>query len=213
MLLGLAALSGSAQQFTAEMAFKQAAEQYIAGNNSAARQAVEQGLRFYPQDEDLNELKAKLDEQSPPEQNKQSGPGQDQPQDQSSPPDSGASQDGKQQPQSGKDSQEQKSKSQSGKQPGQEEEGEGDRPESSPGQPSEQESETQETSLGEAAGDEEQEGEENNPAQFSEERLKELNLSPQKARMILEAMRSNEIQYLQQQRRRGRRSSSGKPDW
>ena len=41
-----------------------------------------------------------------------------------------------------------------------------------------------------------------------------MNISEEKARMILEAMRNNEIQYIQQQRRKAtERPKSGKPDW
>lgn len=46
------------------------------------------------------------------------------------------------------------------------------------------------------------------------EKLEEMNISEEKAKMILEAMKNNEIQYLQQNRRKAKeRQKSGKPDW
>jgi len=46
------------------------------------------------------------------------------------------------------------------------------------------------------------------------ERLKEMNMTEEKARMILEAMKNNEIQYIQQNTRKAKTSPDpGKPDW
>ncbi len=61
---------------------------------------------------------------------------------------------------------------------------------------------------------EEKEGEESKQPKSTEQKLKELNISPQQAKMILEAMKNQEVQYLQQQRRKAtKRKNSGKPDW
>jgi hypothetical protein len=46
------------------------------------------------------------------------------------------------------------------------------------------------------------------------QKLKDMNISEQKAKMILEAMRSNEVQYLQQRKKRPRyMPDQSKPDW
>ena len=46
------------------------------------------------------------------------------------------------------------------------------------------------------------------------ERLQEMKISEEKALMILEAMRQNEIKYLQQQKRKAtKKPDRGKPDW
>jgi len=46
------------------------------------------------------------------------------------------------------------------------------------------------------------------------EKLKEMNISEEKARMILEAMKNNEIQYIQQNKRKATQpKKTGKPDW
>lgn len=50
--------------------------------------------------------------------------------------------------------------------------------------------------------------------EMRKQKLKQMNMSEEKAKMILEAMRNNEIQYLQQQRRKShQRPKSDKPDW
>ena len=66
-------------------------------------------------------------------------------------------------------------------------------------------------------GEEQSEGEEseeevsNSPLS---ERLEEMNISEEKARMILEAMRNNEMQYIQQNRRKPTKPKDrSKPDW
>jgi len=52
------------------------------------------------------------------------------------------------------------------------------------------------------------------PEEELKEKLKEMNMSEEKAQMILEALRNNEIQYIQQQKRKAtKRPPSGKPDW
>jgi Ca-activated chloride channel family protein len=66
----------------------------------------------------------------------------------------------------------------------------------------------------------EQEGEEkpdeskNNQEMSTKEKLEQMNISEEKAKMILEAMKNNEIQYIQQQRRKPTKApDTGKPDW
>lgn len=68
---------------------------------------------------------------------------------------------------------------------------------------------------GENEDGEEQESEkEPTPEEQMQQKLEEMNISEEKAQMILEAMRNNEVQYLQQQRRKAtKRPESGKPDW
>ena len=80
-------------------------------------------------------------------------------------------------------------------------------------QQQEQEQEQQEEQEGEQQ-EEEKEGEENQDPMFDPEQLEELNISEEKARMILEAMKNNEVQYIQQNKRKATQPrKSGKPDW
>lgn len=63
-------------------------------------------------------------------------------------------------------------------------------------------------------GEEKKEGEEKSIPQSISDKLKEMNLSPEKAQMILEAMKNSEIQYIQQNKRKPtKRKDSSKPDW
>lgn len=72
----------------------------------------------------------------------------------------------------------------------------------------EQKEEEQQQEEGEESDEEQQE------EMSSKEKLEEMNISEEKARMILEALRNNEIQYIQQQKRKAtKRPPSGKPDW
>lgn len=52
------------------------------------------------------------------------------------------------------------------------------------------------------------------PRPDTEQKLEEMNISEEKAKMILEAMKNNEIQYIQQQKRKATKPHDrGKPDW
>ena len=62
----------------------------------------------------------------------------------------------------------------------------------------------------------EQQNQENKEQQNQtiEEKLKEINISKEKAEMILEALKNNEIQYLQQLKRKtSKKVDKSKPDW
>lgn len=65
-------------------------------------------------------------------------------------------------------------------------------------------------------GEEQEENEEDQktPQQSTSEKLEKMNLSEEKAQMILEALKNSEIQYIQQNRRKPtKRKDSNKPDW
>jgi len=71
----------------------------------------------------------------------------------------------------------------------------------------------QESKLEQQNQDNQQQQEQAQPKSTAE-KLEEMNLTEEKARMILEAMRNNEIQYIQQKQRKAtERPDSGKPDW
>ncbi len=63
--------------------------------------------------------------------------------------------------------------------------------------------------------EEEKEGDEKNPpAPSRSDKLEEMNISEEKAKMILEALKNSEIQYIQQNRRKpSKKKESDKPDW
>ena len=65
-------------------------------------------------------------------------------------------------------------------------------------------------------GEEQDENQEDQktPQQSTSEKLEKMNLSEEKAQMILEALKNSEIQYIQQNRRKPtKRKDSNKPDW
>jgi Ca-activated chloride channel homolog len=66
-----------------------------------------------------------------------------------------------------------------------------------------------------AQNEEEEKADENEQRnQDIEQKLQEMNISPEKAEMILEAMKNGEIQYIQQQKRKPtEKPDKGKPDW
>ncbi len=85
-------------------------------------------------------------------------------------------------------------------------------------QDQEKEEQENQEKEGEQQEQENQQSEEQKEDQSQEmstkEKLEQMNISEEKARMILEAMRNGEIQYLQQQKRKAtKRPDSGKPDW
>ena len=62
--------------------------------------------------------------------------------------------------------------------------------------------------------DTDEKGAKNQQSATTAENLKKMNISKERAQMILEAMKNNEIQYIQQNERKPtRKTDSGKPDW
>lgn len=80
-----------------------------------------------------------------------------------------------------------------------------------------EEEENQSEEQKEQEGKEQEDNEEENePKEIpqSSDKMKDMKISEEKARMILEAMKNNEIQYFQQNRRKAKkRPDSSKPDW
>lgn len=75
-----------------------------------------------------------------------------------------------------------------------------------------EEKEEQENQQNPEEGEEQKE--EQQPQPSPEDKLKELNISEEKAKMILEAMKNNEIQYIQQNKRKAKKKKDpDKPDW
>lgn len=84
----------------------------------------------------------------------------------------------------------------------------------------EQEQNDQEGKEGEQEQQQQQESEEQNSEEQenqqpgTREKLEEMNISEEKARMILEAMKNNEFQYIQQRKRKPtKQQDPNRPDW
>ncbi len=66
----------------------------------------------------------------------------------------------------------------------------------------------------EQEGEKSEEKEKEQPKPTPSDKLKEMNISEEKAKMILEAMKNKEIQYIQQNRRKPtKKKDNDKPDW
>ena len=105
------------------------------------------------------------------------------------------------------------------KQEGEQQEEKGEPGEDQEGEPQDQQSGEQEprdAEEQEAQEGEQSEGEKDQEQSSSpvSDKLKEMNISEEKAQMILEAMRNNEMQYIQQNRRKPQKPRDRtKPDW
>lgn len=169
--------------------FNRAANEYLYENNQVALNTIDAGLAKYPSDSDLTSLKEKIEKEKKEEEQKQ------QQQDQ---------QEQENQEEAQKENQEQEQKEEE-QQQNQEQQ------ESEEGEDAEEKEQSQEAQQEET----EEEGKEmEQPPQSRSEKLEELNLTEEKARMILEAMKNNEIQYIQQNKRKAKKKpDSTKPDW
>jgi len=167
--------------------FNKAANEYIYQNDRLALNTIDTGLSRFPNDPPLANLKEKI------EKEKQEQEQQEQNQE---------NQEGKEDQQEQK--QEQKDEEQQQKQ--EQEQQESEESEDADQKDQSEQAQQQET---------EEEGKEmEQPPQSRSEKLEELNLTEEKARMILEAMKNNEIQYIQQNKRKAKKKpDSNKPDW
>lgn len=78
----------------------------------------------------------------------------------------------------------------------------------------EQEKKEEQKEQEQQEGEKSEEKEKEEPKPTPSDKLKEMNISEEKAKMILEAMKNNEIQYIQQNRRKAtKKKESDKPDW
>ena len=170
--------------------FNRAANEYIYQNDQVALNTIDNGLKSFPDDPPLTSLKEKILKEKEEQQQKDQQQNQEQ-------------QEQQEQEQKEQEQQEQEQKEEQQQQDQQEaDEGEDAEQKDQPQQQPEQ----QET---------EEEGEEmQQPPKSREEKLEELNLTEEKARMILEAMKNNEIQYIQQNKRKPtKKPDNSKPDW
>lgn len=173
-----------------------------------------ESLKANPANEDSRynyELVKKLQKEQEQQQQEQSENNQDQSEDQQ-----------QQDQQQNKEQQEGEEQSEEQEQQ-QDQQGESTDESSSDEQKSDQEQQEGEQQPDEAEEQNAQEGEEQSEGEKSDEemsssplsdRLQEMNISEEKARMILEAMRNNEMQYIQQNRRKPNKPRDRtKPDW
>ena len=170
--------------------FNRAANEYVYKNEQIALNTIDAGLSKFPNDKSLTNLKDKIQKDKKEQEQKQ-------------------------QQQDQQDQEEQQKKEEEQKQDqNQEQEQKEDQQNQ---EQSEDDKNAEQKEQSEQAKQEEtdEEGKEmDQPPMSRSEKLENLNLTEEKARMILEAMKNNEIQYIQQnQRKATKKPDSNKPDW
>lgn len=183
------------------VAFNQAANEYIYEGTGKAVQTLNRALQQFPEDEKLKALLEKIlkdeKEQQQNQQNQKNQQKENQQQKDQQKQDQQQSQQQKQQQDQAKE--DRQSKEQSQEQADQEKNAE--------------EKESGENARPQQAENTEEQQEDADQAQIHQN-LQEMNISPEKAQMILDAMKNDEIQYIQQMEREPtRRPDASKPDW
>ncbi len=180
----------------AELKFHEGSNLYINGNPQQALSAVQEGLKAEPGNRKLQALKKLLEDQKKEEEQKKK-------EEQQKNQDKKDQQNKDKKEQENKDKQDQQKKDQEKKEQEQKEKEQKEREEKEEQQKDQEEKEQQEKEKDKKNFDPE-----------VEDKLKEMQIDPEKARMLLEAMRNQEIQYLQQRKReQTKRRDPSKPDW
>ena len=203
-------LEGTSQQTRTQAHHQLGSMDFNSKKYEEALDHYKSSLRSDPGNEDARYnyelLKKLLEEEAEKQQNQQNEneENQDQEQDQEE-----QNQDQQNQDQQQQQDQEQQDSEQQQDQENQQQDQEGDEQEQQEQQ--DENSEEQQEQQKPEEGEEEQ-TEPQDPT--TADKLEEMNISEEKAKMILEAMKNNEIQYLQQNKRKPtKRKKSGKPDW
>ncbi|MCC5937956.1 MAG: hypothetical protein JJU34_11810 [Lunatimonas sp.] len=176
--------------------FNRAAKQYVNEDLPGTGQILAEGLQKYPNDRKLNALLEKLQKDQQDQQKKDQ---QQQNQDQED-----------QQNQENQDQESQDKKDGEGEEQTSEDGAEeSDEMEDQQGEKSSREEPTEDpSSMDSDLSEREQQLED------LRQRLEEMNISPEQAAQILDAMNSNELQFIQQNRRKPtQRPQRGLPDW
>ncbi|WP_209330808.1 hypothetical protein [Lunatimonas salinarum] len=193
ILVGGFTLQGSAQ--TEADYFNRAAKQYVNEDLPGTGQILAEGLQKYPNDRKLNALLEKLQKDQEDQQKKDQQQNQEQ-------EDQENQENQEQESQEKKDGEGEEQTSEDGAE-------DSDEMEEQQGEKSTQEEPTEDPSSMESDLSEREK-------QLEElrQRLEQMNISPEQAAQILDAMNSNELQYIQQNRRKPtQRPQRGLPDW
>lgn len=176
----------------AEDKFHAASAQYINKNFDQALATVKEGLKIKPDSEKLEALRKLLEQEKKNQQQQQN----------------------KEQQKENKEKQDQKSDQQDQQQKDQQKDADKEKDDQKKKDQEEEKRNEQEQKDAEPSKPEDQEAEKKDQQPTPSERLEELKMSEEKARMILEAMKNQEMQYLQQQKRKATQPRDRtKPDW
>ncbi|HLT79851.1 MAG TPA: hypothetical protein VKZ86_02415 [Cyclobacteriaceae bacterium] len=177
----------------AEEKFHTASAQYIEKKYDEALTTVKEGLKIKPNSEKLEALRKLLEQEKKQQQQQQNQEQQKQDKDKQ---DQNQDQKDQEQKDQQENAEDKKQEENDKKQEDEEKKTDAEQEEAEPSKPDE----------------EEEEKSEEKPA--PSQRLEELKMSEEKARMILEAMKNQEMQYLQQKKRKATQPRDRtKPDW
>jgi hypothetical protein len=193
----------------AQMAFNRGAQHFVNEQLEEARKVVSEGLRKYPDDTKLKKLWEELNnKQQQQEEN------QDQDQDQNQDKDQKDSQENKESDKGDKGDQDKEDSKDSENQEQEKDKKDQDKKDSKEKDGQEPKDPADKNSKDEKEGEQKQKDESPPQPLGNPDKMKEMKISEEQARMILEAMKNNELQYLQQQKRKPtQRKDPNKPDW
>lgn len=176
----------------AEDKFHAASAQYINKDLDQALATVKEGLKIKPDSEKLEALRKLLEQEKQNQQQQQN----------------------KDQQKEDKEKQDQNKDQQDQQQKDQQETADKEKEEQNKKDQDEQKQNEQEQQDAEPSKPEDQEEKEKDQQPTPSQRLEDMKMSEEKARMILEAMKNQEMQYLQQRKRKATQPRDRtKPDW
>lgn len=176
----------------AEEKFHTASAQYIEKQYDQALATVKEGLRIKPNSEKLEALRKLLEQEKKNEQQRQNQEKQKQ----------------------DKEKQDQKQDQKDQQQQDQQDNSDEKKQDEKDKKDEESEKKTDKEQQDEPSDPEEEKEQENDEKPAPSQRLEDLRMSEEKARMILEAMKNQELQYLQQKKRKATQPRDRtKPDW
>jgi type IV secretory pathway VirB10-like protein len=173
--------------------FHSGASLFIKGKNAEAKQELMAGLAKYPQDPKLNALLKEIKEEDQQDQ-----------------------QDKQDQQKKDKEKQDKEKKDKQQKEQEQKDQQQKDQQQKEQEEQQQQQAKNQKNKPTTEQQKEEDspDGKESKERKATEQKLKQMNLTEEKARMILDAMKNGEVQYLQQRKReKTKKTDKGQPDW
>ena len=210
-----------ANSYNATEKYYGASDQYINGNLESALATVNDGLKMSPGHKKLTELKKLLEKEKEEQQKQEKEKKEQEKKEQQEKEQQSQDQQNKDEQNQDQQEKEQQDKEKEKEQNESQEEQEKEGKEQDKNKENSDENKEKEEKEEKEDQKEQQEKEENKsekeddslPPSFSD-KLEDMNLTEEKARMILEAMKNSEQQYLQQLKRKSTKSSQkGKPDW
>lgn len=192
LLILVIGFSMSSFSQTADLAFHSASKLYIDQKDKEAAQLLDQAIRQFPNDQRLKNLRDQIKEEEKKEQEKKE-------------------QEKKEQEKKEQEKKDQEKKDQQNKKDQKEKEEQKSKEEKEKEQ-KEKEQKEKEQQEKEQQEKKEKDKDKKDPSTF--DNPKDIKISPQKAQMILDAMKTQERQYLQQNKRKASKpKEKGKPDW